>query len=231
MEVDKLKIKFRRNYYIKELVEARENLKKLKKMIIVEDKLYKQFILLYESLLNKKDIGKGEFIKLLYQAIRYTIPNFNIDIIEEYLLSQEEIVIISNIALTLRELGEKEKALCILTRLKKYLESPRFDYEEKVRTYPVIVYNLSKWQGMEGMTLECIATTQKGIDFCVKHDIASILAYLLFNKGYALMQIKSTELALESIKQSYYILIATNQIVAANRTKDYVKEHFGDINL
>lgn len=229
IEVEHLKFKVRRTFAVKAFDESEEYFIKLKQLARKDYKLDQQFILLYEALFRreKEDIELEEFLDILYRAIEYSIKDFSLDLIHTYLLNEEDIVIINNLAITLRGLGKKNEAMNVLLALKVYLEDEKYDYKEKARTYPLILYNLSTWQGLEGSFTECLLNCDRGIEFCIRSNVLSILPYLLFNKACALIELGDLKVAEQYMKQAYYMLVTVKEEDLAQIVIDYGIQKLG----
>lgn len=229
IEIDHLKIEIRQFYASKEWTHGEKQLLRLKEIVRKEHQLDQQFVLLYDILFEnqKGNINPETLLKSLQQAMEYSIPNFNLERINTYLLNEEDIIIINNIAIVLRKLGKKQEAINTLFILKSYLENERYDYKEKRRTYPVILCNLSKWQGLDRNLVACLATCDEGIEFCIKSNVLSALPHLLFNKACVLIELESPKLAEEYMKQAYYIFKVMKEEALAQIIIDYGIEKLG----
>lgn len=75
--------------------------------------------------------------------------------------------------------------------------------------------------------VECLATCDKGIEFCIESNILSSLPYLLFNKACVLIELESLKLAEEYMKQAYYILLVIKEKELAQMVIDYGIEKLG----
>jgi transcriptional regulator with XRE-family HTH domain len=206
IDIENLKFEIRRAKALKDNEKARSLYQTLVPSADDKNILNQQFLLLYDVLLLKgasKDYRQK--CDQLYKALEMTIPNFQPAKLHDLLLSQDEIIILNNLAINHYRLDEKETAKSILKELAQYLEKPNFDYEEKRRAYPIVCYNLSKWAGLDGDTLESIRLSNKVIDFCIIHSELNCLPEALFNKGYALAHLGSIESAKESFMQSHYL--------------------------
>lgn len=223
MHIDRLKFDVRRYFSIKEKEQAINSFNELKKIIRDDNKLDQQFKLLYEVLLenNSGNMEDKNILEMLEQALEYSIPQFHVDSINTYLLNQEEIIILNNMAIVLFRMNQRKRAITILTKLKQYLENPKFDYEEKNRTYPIVLCNLSKWQGIEGDHMGCIATCDVAIEFCIKGSVLTTFGDVLFNKGCALAEMESYKSAEQYMRQAYYVFLASKEDAIAERIHGY----------
>lgn len=227
MKIDHLKFDTRRHCATNELCEAIKSFTELKALVKEDNRLDQQFILLYEILLFNHEVEDHTHkLELLYQAIHYSIPEFSLDAINDYLLSNDEIVILNNIAISYKVLGELKKAISILKTLKQYIENPRFDYEARQRNYPIVLYNLAKWQRISGDFIGCMTTCDDAISFCIKGDTFSVLPELLFNKGCALAELGGSALATKFLTQAYCLFHIKNEDANAQHLKEYIFETY-----
>lgn len=227
MKIEHLKFEIRRYYATGSVTEATRCFNQLKDIVTEENKRNQQFILLYEILLfNRYNADQQSVLESLYHAVHITIPNFDYNSLKDYLLSKDEIVIINNIAILYRELGQISKAIELLTHLKQYLENPRFDFEERNRTYPVIMYNLAKWKRLEGDFTGCICDCDSVIEFCVMGDTFTVLPEILFNKGCALAELGGVALAKKCFVEAFHLFKIKKEDANAEHTQEYVFEKY-----
>ena len=91
-------------------------IEELEKIVEPDDTLTRQFILRSKVLLGKKENGKivsytfDEKLEMLFEAIRLTAPNFDIDAIHEGLYSIDEVKVINQIALVYSDHKDNKKS-------------------------------------------------------------------------------------------------------------------------
>ncbi len=227
MHIEHLKIEIRRNYAIQKFPEAIRYFEEFEKLARDDHKGDQQFLNLMKILLyNKHNLNSTEMINHMYSVLEYTIENFDINNLENYLLSKDEILIINNIAIQKRTLGNLDQAIEILKRLRLYLENPRFDYEEKLRTYPTIMNNLAKWQKISGDSIGCLNTCETAIEFCIKYDKFTVFPDLLFYKGCSLMVLGGENAAIKCFRESYYFFSATKNMAFADHVLEYCETQY-----
>ena len=101
----------------------------LEKLADSDDTLIQQFILRSKVLLGKKENEQmipytyEEKLDMLFEAIRLTAPNFDIDAIYEGLYSIDEVKVINQIALVYSDLKQHKKAIDIYYQLLKYIKN------------------------------------------------------------------------------------------------------------
>lgn len=229
LEIEKLKFDIRRNYSLRNIEEAKNSFEKLKKQVREDNKLDQQFILLYDTILYQA--AEDNQLETFKKVIEYTIPDFDVSKLERYLLTQEEIVSLNNMAIILKKMNQDQEAIALLEQLRRYLEDSKFDNDERLRTYPVVLCNLSKWQLLKGDMTNCISTCDKGIAFCVQNNVLVVLPDLLFNKGYALVALGNAQGAKKYITQAYALFGVMDKQAEAQMVKKYAQEQLGGLTI
>lgn len=103
--------------------EGFEKLAQFEKLADPDDQIAQQFALRSRVLLGRLD-GRYtplEQIDLLMQAIQLTVPRFDLESIESFLYTRDEITIINQIGLAYSDAGQNKKAAEIYYQLLKYV--------------------------------------------------------------------------------------------------------------
>lgn len=228
MEIERTKYDIRNAYTTHNKDDAIKLYELLKELSGKNSKLDQQFILLYEILLFKNtDKNAEEKLALFWKALNYSIEDFKFEEIMDYLLSKDELIILNNIALNTHAIGEREKAIEYLKHMKTYLENPKFDYGEKRRTYPTVIYNLAKWIGLESSYWESLGLCDLGIEFCIKSNSLRVFPSLLFMKGYSLIELGLLKEGEIVLRQSYHLLKAMKFNHLAEICENHAAEKLG----
>lgn len=152
----------------------------------------KQFIMFNRAVVNMKkgeDIDK--VIDMLSEAMRITYPQFDISKTASVkLLTMDEMLIISNIAIALNSKGSVLDAIKWETFLKEYMENDRLEYDGVGRLYPLVVFNLSNWVGSYNRYEEALQLCNIGIEYCNEHGKLNMYTELLYNKSKYLFELK-----------------------------------------
>ena len=165
--------------------------------------------------------------ELLLEAIHYTIPDFSMETMHKCTsLTFLEITIINNIAINYRKLGRREEAKQMLLFLKEYLESKDIDLEEKAKIYPMILFNLSNWVGVEGRNELAYELCTTGIDFCITHGKLTLFPMLIFNKGYSLAKMNRLDEAIPYFHQACTIFEALKDNERAKLCRKEILDSF-----
>lgn len=227
MKIEKLKFEVRRYYSGEQIDKAISSYRELEKLIKDREPFNAQFMGFVHVLLFEEQYpDKEQVISKLYEMLLLTRPEFELSKLNTYLLSKDEIIILNNIAIALRELNRMDEAIEILERLKLYLENPKFDFEEKRRTYPIILYNLAKWHRLNENYSKTLVVCEEAQVFCALYDTWTVIPEIIFNKGCANALLEKKAEAREAFIQSYYLFLAKGEIDHASHLKDYVMKHF-----
>ena len=191
--------------------------------------LEQQFYIFQKAIYNRHHNGTAEeILSLLEYALQLSITRFTPDMnLSGRLLTKTERLILNNIALVLYDLNRKDQAETILEFLIQYFETQTISETEKAKDYPVILFNLSNWKGLDGKYEEALALSEKGINECITYGQLLIFPYLLFNKGYCLLGLKQTEDGKKSIEHAFNFMDETGKHEDVVFASKKIKEIFG----
>lgn len=127
-----------------------------------------------------------------------------------------------------------QKAIHILSLIKKHYENGMINPEEILRTQPLILYNLSKCLGLAARYEECIETCNLGIRIARETGRCSFLERMLYNKAWSLTkrnQPGDMEQAKESVKLALYMAVAMGNQTSAEHYKRFIERTFPQSGL
>lgn len=200
-----VKIKTRYAYMSEDFSLARECLAKFEGLLKNPTNIDKQFLILYQTLLNPEQYSNDDQLRRYEDALKLTCPKYHIGHIP-HVLSYEEIVLLNNIAICYNAADNSDYAIFILYSLKDYYERHMISTDEALRTQPMTLYNLSKFLGLSGRYNECIEICDLGIRIARATGRCPLLATTLYNRGWALSRRNydgDKDLAEISLKQAY----------------------------
>lgn len=195
---------------------------------IEENKLHKQFVQYMRVITENKGKLTLDSLEKLESAIKITLKNYGKTKIYNYLLTYDEIVILNNIAVAYGENEQKNKAIQIYGELKEYMEDNYINSEEKMRMYPSILYNLSKYLGLAGRYQESIDICDLGIESLNKYGRVKPLSSLLYNKAWCILKLKDNtrmEECKKTLLQAYYVEMVMGSPIKANQIKEFSLKH------
>ncbi|MCL2572128.1 MAG: helix-turn-helix transcriptional regulator [Defluviitaleaceae bacterium] len=167
---------------IDDLIQQLENNEKY-----MQNELNRQNILILKATnaINKRSTSL-EVRSILSDAIKITIPTFNIKNIRDYYLSKQDRTIISRLAVSYSEEGKTDKAVDIMYELKLNFDNHCIDNDEMGREYPTIIMNLARYLGEDDRLNEAIEVCDVGIKVCIKNHNLYRLPFILWLKAATL---------------------------------------------
>ena len=144
--------------------EGFEKLAQFEKLADPDDQIAQQFALRSRVLLGRLD-GRYtplEQIDLLMQAIQLTVPRFDLESIESFLYTRDEITIINQIGLAYSDAGQNKKAAEIYYQLLKYVRKHFKETITSIGVLPLVLYNYARVLDLCGRYEEGAALAKEG---------------------------------------------------------------------
>jgi len=207
----------------------------LEQIMEKDDHILKQFILRARVAFGKstgggvQEYNSEERTALLYEAIRLTVPKFQIENIDDYLLGADEIQIINQIAKTYADSDQYEESINIYSRLMDYIEKHAGTLNQEATHSPVsilIAYNYSRALYFNGQYPEAKNIADKGLNYTKQLRNSSYFAGLLFIKAHCLYYLQEFDLSRNIFLQSFYMYQATDDTESASYVHQMIRELF-----
>lgn len=166
------------------------------------------------ELARQKDKDDKKAMEMYMKAIHITLPDFDgKSPLRNNLLPFDEIMIINSIAI-LYSNDEKNimNAIHLDMWLKEYMENKIVDGKMKTAKYPMILYNLSCWLGVENCHAEALKMAEQGINFCIEYGNLAFFPLLILNKGVALAELNQLDEAKQYLHQAVTVLSAVKRM-------------------
>ncbi|MDR2599807.1 MAG: helix-turn-helix domain-containing protein [Oscillospiraceae bacterium] len=225
VEAFRLKHKIIRLIFLGNFTEAEELLNELENIPKL-GREYKQYILYAHVLLSRqKEDDKFEILSRLKNIAKMSMKDYSADNIFNQIFTIDEIHILNSLAISCDETGNTSEAIDLLYALKKYIETKIVDDDSISPLYTTILYNLSKYVGLNGRHNEVIKLCDIGIPRCIDYGAYLNFAGLLFNKGFALVMLDKKEEAKEYLQESYYINRARKKYDSCKIVEEFAKAH------
>lgn len=150
-------------------------IEELEKIADPDDRPIRQFILRSKVLLGKIENGQivpytnDEKLDMLFEAIRLTSPNFDIDAICDGLYSVDEVKVINQIALIYSQLEQREKVIDIYRQLLAYIENHFQNTGQFGSLFSLVAFNYARELDLVGRYTEAIEIAEIGWKACVQH--------------------------------------------------------------
>ena len=148
-----------------------QKIEELQKEAEPDDTLTQQFILRSKAILGALDkrYSSEEQLALLLQAIHLTVPNFDLEEINQHLYTFDEVKAIVQIANVYSNFDQNEKAADIFSQLLKYV---RKHYQEVITSgglFPMILFNYARVLDLCGRYKEGKQLAEEGKNVCIQY--------------------------------------------------------------
>lgn len=194
-------------------------------MDVLEKQFYCFYRALYDDAMNH---DSRNALTCYIDALRLTAKDYRIERLPEgRLFTRIEVLILISISRTLYFLDKKDNAIAVMEFLRSYFERGIVSEEEKAKNYPVILFNLENWYGLDGKNELALALCEKGIDACIQYGPGDLFPYHIYNKGCALIRLGKTADGLECLKRAVYFMEEMKKYEDARHGRLWVMENFG----
>lgn len=193
-----------------------------------DDHIVKQYILRSRVAFGKEINGEivpysfDERLAMLYEAIRMTVPKFEIEKIDQFVLGADEIQIISQIAKTYTDAGKYSESISIYHKLLNYIESHFKMLNQESTANPVSIlvsYNYACALNYNDQYSESIAVADIGLKHSKNLRNSSYWGSLLYVKAYSLYFLGNHEESKRLFYQAYYLYSALDDSANVELTR------------
>ncbi len=193
----------------------------------LDDRVNQQAVMRLRALCNYY-LGKSqiqECRKMLVQALRITIVEWDGENFPERVFTRTECYLICNIAVSYMNEGKLETALKLMQKMKNYFENTKMDETEKRVSEGLLMSNLAQCLGKMGKTEDALTIEKEEIRKYIEHNLAGRLPGTLYNCAYQMeIQHMSPEACKEKLIQAYYMA----EFVGDFREMAHIKKHFNE---
>lgn len=151
--------------------QALAKLEELEQLAEPDDRIIQQYILSTRVSLGKPD-GAYNFedqLDMLLEAIRLTVPRFDLEEINLGRYSMAETTIINQIARCYSHMGQKTKAIDIYRQLLKYIDKNDRNLPKYANHFCLIAHNYAINLSLEKRYQECVEIADRGRQVCVRY--------------------------------------------------------------
>lgn len=187
-------------------IQILEKLHDLEGCVKAEDHINQQFILRIQASLE--ELFPQKRLEMLMAAIRRTSPQFDLNEIDKRLYCSNEVIIISQIAITYSRCGQRRKAIDIYGQLLKLVlkRTPNQEY------LPLIAYNYARYLVIEDRFEEALEISELGRQICINQQHYYLLAKLLHVEAECLYFTGKADRSKEFYRSAYHIYGAVANI-------------------
>lgn len=150
-------------------IQGVQKLQELKKIVKKNDRIGQQFLLRTEAILGEADhtYDASEQLAKLMDAIRLTIPKFDLDKINDFLYSLDELKILIQVAVRQAKTGNLKKSLKTLEQLFDYVQKHNRNMNQSAGQLPLIAYNYAIKLGQAKRYSDAIEIAEVGRRSCI----------------------------------------------------------------
>lgn len=210
---------------------AYDCLHELEEIIDDNDRLSRQFILRSRVLLGREDGTAYTFeeqLDLLLQAIRLTVPRFDLDSINSSLYCLDEVKVINQIANVYSKMGQQIISAGIFEQLLKYIQKHYPDTLQSGGYLPSITYNYALALLKSKRYEEALDIAEEGRLACVKFGHYQFLPNLLHCMAIASHYTADDAKSQELFRQAYYLYLAIDNPRGASQLQNGARKLFGN---
>lgn len=211
------------NHEFKHLLEEYSNCAKEKNMNEFEKQVYLFYSAVYESEHNHKH---EKVLEKLFEALNLTFPNYwqaQKSKERKILLTQNELLIISNIAIEKYAMKQCDEAISIMEDMKEYYENNFIDEEEREKHFAVVLLSLADWYDKKKDYQKALKLCDEGILHCSK---ASLPAFIL-NRGGILWSMDKKEEGIKTMKDGLRLFEYLQQDERLKKVRQEIKKVIG----
>ena len=207
--------------------EGFEKLAQLEKLTDPDDQIARQFALRSEVLLGRLagQYTPQERINLLMQAIRLTVPRFNLEEIEQFLYTRDEITIINQIGIAYSDDGQNKKAAEIYDQLLRYIRKHFDETITSIGVLPLVLYNYARVLDLCGRYKEGAELAQECRKACIQYGHYQELPRCLEIEAECRHFMGDDESSRELYYQSYYLCKVIDYQIGLDIVKKEAKEY------
>jgi transcriptional regulator with XRE-family HTH domain len=232
-EFYELRVKINNLIFQQKTNEARELIIQIENNPDYQEDLHKQFLLKSNAALlviENKELQTAKM--LLDEAIRYTVPNFNENLIHKYLLAKDDKEIIKLMADIYYYQKEYDKAIGLLYSLASNIRKNVMDANEKTLALTFVLFSLSDYLGLQKRYREALNVCNEAIKISHENAMFGLVPMLLLNKAYALYYLNERKEIKNLLLQAYYSHLAIGQVSNADIIREKAKIDFAiDLNI
>lgn len=209
-------------------------IEELEKIADPDDRPIRQFILRSKVLLGKIENGQivpytnDEKLDMLFEAIRLTSPNFDIDAICDGLYSVDEVKVINQIALIYSQLEQREKAIDIYRQLLAYIENHFQNTGQFGSLFSLVAFNYARELDLVGRYTEAIKVSEINWKACVQYESYYYLPSTIAIIAECYHFLNQDEKSKAYYRQAFYLFKAIDNKRSLRIITDEAKKYFGD---
>lgn len=220
--------------FLNQYEKAESLFEKLKTILGSEDSRNCQFLLYNQVLfdLYHNKISNEEAIEKYKLAIHMTQIDFDKVLLNQLILSREDIVILNRMAVTFRTMGKKLESIQLLYDILQSLSNSKISFAHHSKGALMTMANLSNFLEEQNRDEEAIKICDSGIKLALYCGRGNCLSSFLSTKACCLEKMDTNRDICAAYFQKAYIISAMEQdIVIMNIIKNYFESNYKEYEL
>lgn len=209
--------------------EALAAVERLEEAMDPDDSISRQMAMRSRVLLGRTEgvYSFEEQLDMLTEAIRLTVPRFDLEEIGACLYSYDEIKIINQIANTYSSAGQHKKAVDIYRQLLRYIQKHMELVPSTKANLPMIAYNYALELGKLKRYEDAIEVAELGRQVCVNYGHYTSLPGLLAVLAECRYLLGEVEVSRSLYHQAYYVYKAVGNERDSDVARADIEKYFG----
>ena len=171
----------------------------------------------------------SKHMEMLKDAWLTTRKNYDEDNITKLHLMYSEVLTLNQIGINLCETGDLRRGVRLFEDLCINIKRHYVDEDERMRIYPAILCNHSKYRGMMGDRSYALELAIEGDEICVKHGYMDDVSHFAINRACNMLDLggEGKEKSLPIFAQAFHAFGLVGETENQKRVRAHVKERFG----
>lgn len=194
------------------IAEARETIKELESFAAKDDTILQQFILRQKVILGEGDgtYSLDDQLRLTLEALRLTVPRFDLEEINNSLYTLEEVSIINHISCIYSLKGNHRKAADILGQVLKYIQKHYQDIRQSAGHLPLITHNYARALTLCKRYEEAVEIAELGWRSCIEYGHYQFLPGIIHIMAECWHFLDNDDKSKDLFYQAYYLYKTIN---------------------
>ena len=194
-----------------------------------DNRFVQQFILSTKASIGRPDgpYSPEERLEMLLEAIRLTVPRFDLKNIPGFQYSVMEVIVINQIARTYARMGDRKKAISISRRLLKYIEKYNKGLDKYPRQFCLVAHNCAIDLALEKQYGDALALAEKGQQVSVQKGDYQFLPGFLSTQAECHFFLGNLEKSKHLYYEAYYLYEILEDDTNRAIVEEEIKERLG----
>lgn len=208
---------------------AERKLQELEEHLEMEDAVNRQYVLRIKAVVEGRlgKISVSERREKLKDALKCTVPSFSKRILENGILTEQEVRIICNIAMTYMEEKEYEQSIELLQKLRLCMENASIS--DNVGILRLVFSNMGQALGIKGETQRAMQAQKMAFELAKKENNAGGMVLILYDLAYdSELCGVCKDICLQYLTQAYILTECTENGYMSEHIRKHIIDYYGE---